>query len=342
MAAQKHCFRRIAAFLLVLFAVLQLLSAALKPKCILSSLSNEQPDSLDYIVLGDSESYSSVSPMELWEKYGFAGFDCGIGGQKIQDTYYLLQEILKVQNPKVILLETNLLFRNQTAGTVTEELADRIFGELVYIYQYHDIWEKLIFPHLADKAESAMADTYNGMPIYTNIKGYTGGAYVHVTSSVKQIGKLQRIFLDKITELCKDQNIQLILYSAPSPVNWSFEEHNGIAQYARENGLVYLDLNLNTQKIGIDWETDTRDSGDHLNIYGVVKTTAYLGAYLKEHTSLTDHRSEAEYAGWRERLIEYRTAIGSTADEDEQEEGTGIWDYSTKRTEYFAQTNAEP
>ena len=69
-----------------------------------------QNDSVDLLVLGDSESYTSVSPMQLWAEHGMTAYVCGQPGQKIQQTYYMLKTALQVQSPKVVLLETNLMF----------------------------------------------------------------------------------------------------------------------------------------------------------------------------------------------------------------------------------------
>ena len=53
------------------------------------SVMKQPENSIDYLVIGDSESYSSISPMEIWIKHGFAGYNCGVVGQQAQYTYYL-------------------------------------------------------------------------------------------------------------------------------------------------------------------------------------------------------------------------------------------------------------
>ena len=75
-------------------------------------LSAEPAETIDVLVLGDSESYTSVSTMDLWKEHGITAFDCGQGGQRIQETYYMLKTALQRQSPKVVVLETNVMFRN--------------------------------------------------------------------------------------------------------------------------------------------------------------------------------------------------------------------------------------
>ena len=62
------------------------------------SVMKQPENSIDYLVIGDSESYSSISPMEIWIKHGLAGYNCGVVGQQAQYTYYLL-DVYKRQTP---------------------------------------------------------------------------------------------------------------------------------------------------------------------------------------------------------------------------------------------------
>ena len=84
----------------------------------------------------------------------------------------------------------------------------------------------------------------------------------------------------------------LILISVPSPDNWSYQKPQCGENYARENDVTYLDLNLSVEELGIDWTADTTDRGDHLSFTGAKKVTDYLGDYLSENFRLKDRRSE--------------------------------------------------
>lgn len=60
-------------------------------------LENEPADTIDVLVIGDSESYTTVSPMEIWDKEGIPSYVGGQTGQKIQESYYMIQ---KDSNPE--------------------------------------------------------------------------------------------------------------------------------------------------------------------------------------------------------------------------------------------------
>ena len=68
-------------------------------------------------------------------------------------------------------------------------------------------------------------------------------------------------------------------------------------------GLHYIDLNLKAKELGIDWKKDSYDRGDHLNLFGAQKVTAYLGKYIDEKYDMTDHRGDSVYQDW-DRLAE--------------------------------------
>lgn len=86
---------------------------------------------------------------------------------------------------------------------------------------------------------------------------------------------------------------------------WTYEKHNSITAFAQKNHLLYIDLNLKNDILGIDWYKDTRDRGNHLNFYGAKKVSGYMGTYLSQHMNLTDHRKEKLYKAWNKELKRY-------------------------------------
>ena len=124
------------------------------------------------------------------------------------------------------------------------------------------------------------------------------------------LSRQNRKYLQKIADLCREQNAQLILFSVPSPTNWTVRRHNTVGDTAQELGVPYLDGNL--VDLGIDWDTDSYDGGDHLNYYGAAKVTGWLGTYLGENASLTDCREDPDYVQWNRDFTAFRQRLAQT------------------------------
>ena len=71
----------------------------------------EPENSLDALFIGDSETYSALSPVETWKDAGIPSYTCAIGKQYLTYSKSLLNRALAVQNPKVVMIEGNSLFR---------------------------------------------------------------------------------------------------------------------------------------------------------------------------------------------------------------------------------------
>lgn len=293
------------AFLAILFVILSLLANVFTPKNTLGSIGDEPSHTLDYLAIGDSESFTSISPMELWKAYGYAGYNCGVPSQRIQVTYYQLEKVLRHQSPRVVLLETNLLHRSLSYKQMLDEGVNHLVGERFPLYEYHSEWKKLISGGEDVKKVRNEKNVFKGWSYNANITPYTGGPYINETANIQEIGATQLFYMNKIVALCKKHNIRLILYSAPTPINWNYSRHNAVANYAAEHDLPLLDLNLKADELAIDWTHDTYDKGDHLNFFGSQKITNYIGAYLHQNTEMADHRQDKNYAAWNEKLQDY-------------------------------------
>ncbi|WP_331836315.1 SGNH/GDSL hydrolase family protein [Erysipelothrix piscisicarius] len=153
----------------------------------------------------------------------------------------------------------------------------------------------------ATKAKSVeiKRNPLKGWRINRKENAYERGPYMHQTLESKEIPSLNRHYLDQIVALCKEENIQLILVSVPSPRNWTYEKHNGVSAYANENNIPFLDLNLEADSIGMNWQEDTYDKGDHLNLKGAEKVTKRLIEYIAQNYNIKSDTDEAERALWQ-------------------------------------------
>ena len=108
---------------------------------------------------------------------------------------------------------------------------------------------------------------------------------------------------------CRDNGIELLFLELPSQSSWNYKRHNAVKDYADKNSIPFLDLNIDRDKFGFDWKTDTRDGGNHLNNRGARKATLFIGKYLNENYLLTDHRKDEAFKGWDRDYGEYSEIV---------------------------------
>lgn len=302
-----------AIFLSGLALILAVLSAVIAPRGEVyniidvekktSYFSKEAKDTIDVIILGDSETYSAFNPLQMWKEQGITSYVCGTQAQRLCDTLSILETSLETQSPELVVLETNCLFRY--AG-VKPQMTDRTLYEVsqyLPVLEYHNCWKQLFFTiNSSEQKKLELEHVRKGFKLRTDVMPYTGGAWMNESENRKAFGEKAEDYLTKIYELCEQNDMELVLVTTPAPDNWTYEKHNTVRDWADEKEIAYLDMNLNVEEIQIDWTKDTRDGGDHLNFAGATKLTAYFGAYLKGNYNLTDHREDDVYRSWNEDL----------------------------------------
>ena len=256
-------------------------------------IQKQREDSLDVLVVGDSLSYSAISPVKMWEEKGIASYVCGQSGQKIQETYSMLETAFKTQHPKVVVMETGPLFRvrgkSEEIKSTLSEMGNRYFP----IFRYHDVWKTLLF------GKKYAEQDFEGYLVRGTKTPYANGdIYMSKAKTLEEIKPSIDLYMQKIIALCEKNDAKLLLVSVPSPHNYNTARCNAIAACAEESGIAYLNLNDTVNPVGINWQVDCLDKGDHLNVSGAEKVSIYLAAYLKENYDLPDHRGEDAYASY--------------------------------------------
>ena len=123
-------------------------------------------------------------------------------------------------------------------------------------------------------------------------------------------------YLDKITALCREKGVELILVKAPSLYPYWYEEYDAqMAEYAENNGLAYYNFAECTEEIGLDFQVDTYDAGLHLNHTGAEKLSRYFAQILAENHNIPDRRNDAAIAAvYNEKLQRYDAEVNNGKD----------------------------
>ena len=327
---------KIIAILIIFVIIFAFLNRLLKPKYATnlvegSMISQYYDESKDHevIFIGDCEVYANFSPMVMYEESGIKAYVRGSSQQLIWQSYYLLKETLKYEIPKVVVFNVNSMRYDRNSSAVSEaynrlmidnmkwskekiELINASMTEeesfISYVFpilRYHSRFDELTkedFEYLFNDK----TNTYNGFLINKNVKPVTNLPTKRRLATY-EFDEECYDYLQKITDLCKENGIELVLIKAPSVYPYWYDEYDEqIESFAEENDLDFYNFLDATQEIGIDYQTDTYDGGLHMNLDGATKLSKYFANILMENYDLTDYSGDELYD---EKLEEYNNAI---------------------------------
>lgn len=300
------------AFLLILALLLGLLSFLFLPKGNaledgiqepeLYAFLGERSNSLDVVVLGDSIPLCSFVPAYLWRSQGITSYVCANTAQKPSESVRILREFLARQTPRVVLLETDQLYLQETILDVWRVRAEA----LLPVLRFHDNWKFVRPGGMLREASYTNTTPEKGYHLRKLVEGLDPGMYMQPDDSVEPISSTALSQVKEIQKLCGESGAMLVLYTAPNAASWNMPRHNAMEALAKELDLIYLDCNV---YIDMNWESDTLDGGEHLNIQGAGKVTRWLGDVLEILALCPDRREDPAYAHWMEDLAEFERRV---------------------------------
>lgn len=302
-------------FLLILVFILLILSHIFNPKnnseefgmheTRANGILGEKEDTIDIVVVGDSETYTSIIPMELWKNYGFTSYICGTPAQALPESLRFAYTVTKNQKPKIIILEADNICKEEPLTAPLAKIAKCSFP----VVEYHDRWKSLNINDFFGKIDYTWTDDMKGYKYEKASCRADSSNYMTYTTEKEEIPKENQVYVKILEKFCEINGIKFIVVSTPSTRNWSYKKHNSIESFTEKEKIEFVDLNLLPNEVQIDWNNDSRDEGDHLNHFGALKVTRYLGKYLHNKNILKDHRDDKKYEKWNESLKRYEDMV---------------------------------
>lgn len=302
-AAIKHALCS-CLFISILILLLLLSSLIVRPKTnaredgardsSANGILSEPQHTIDALILGDSEAYCAFIPMKIWQDYGITSYVCATPAQKLCYSLEFLYKTFRNQSPKVVVLETNALYRKFGVSDKYYHKAEEWFS----VFRYHNRWKSLQLKDWSFAVNYTFVQSGKGYLYNTAVNAAKTNGYMKASDEKQPVPPMNIKYLKEIQSFCTEHGAKLILVSTPSTKNWNYKRHNSVAALADELGISYLDMNLLQEEIPITWTKDTRDKGDHLNHFGALKVSSYFGKYLWEQKLFEDKRKESAYEHW--------------------------------------------
>lgn len=222
----------------------------------------------EVLFFGDSIAWAAYSPETFRNMAGITSYNCSTSGQWLGDGVIILREAVTKQKPKIVVWDANSVYTNISR-------AKYYLSQYVSVFHYHFAYtlQDLIFEE----------DELGGFNSSDAVNPYSGSSDYMNDMPSQPYTDLAAEKLEDIYDICKENNITLIMTCSPNPHTWNMGRHKAVQEWCDSHGVEFIDYNLLPDEIGIDWDTDTRDGGEHLNNSGSLKVCTHLCRYLKEH-----------------------------------------------------------
>lgn len=288
----------------------------------------EQPeDSIEMVFIGSSHSYCTFDPENFDSAMDTVSWQMGTPLQHYDTSFYVLKEVLKTQSPKLVVLElywdmlddefdmkqANSFFEVVNDESVQDNYIKNVFplNEKVKYKLLPIRYQQDYFAYEADVFEKAAEENFgvhgeqpaetNGTEYYL-AKGYTYCDIVIPEIELDETNQFKGLdgkewnadeaqikYINKIVDLCKEENIELVFVTAPI-ANISLDYikdydsiHEKMAGISHDLGIKYLDFNIVNRDTGLLKLENFRDDA-HLNDSGVKIVDEYYADWLLNNT----------------------------------------------------------
>lgn len=280
----------------------------------------EPEDSLDVVLIGASEVYAGYSPTEAWKAQGYTSYDFASEGVPGNLYKSMLKEVIRKQNPKVVVFEINgflydedyfersgslhryidsMKISKNWVETIKENIPEEQQKDyFLPICTYHDNWKDPV-----NSIGSVGTKAFIKWKNRSNLKGLAPSTVRRNTK--KKLNKVQNIVLtDKsraclkeLCETCQEIDVEQVLFVRFPHLRkvGDLDVYPEIEQIVESYGYDFLNL-TDYETLGLDKDLDYYDA-DHMNYYGMKKFTGFFSEYLADHYELpTEHNDQIKEA----------------------------------------------
>lgn len=275
----------------------------------------EDKNSLDVVLLGASEVYSSFNAGEFYKKTGVTSYPYAFEGNPVTMWKYQLDEILSRQTPKVLIVELNgsvyeddMLYKESSVRYMADnmhslankwDIVSKYGNEdtLSYFFpiiKYHSRWDQTIF---LSRTKAFLGMDKRGY-------SYLKGVFTHTSrkeipeelsdydpAATRELNAHAEAYLEEFLQKCDESGIEHILFVrfphlvVDDGAVRALKRYNRSAEIIREHGYEYIDLDQCCDEAELLNRTDFYNK-DHMLMSGQKAFTDYFSGYLQEKYNL--------------------------------------------------------
>lgn len=276
---------------------------------------NLPDNTVDVAVVGSCQVYRGFNPAILWQTQKISSYCLASPHQKPYTSYYLLKNFLRKQAPKVVLFDPLMLFLSGFDASSLDLQAqialpysiDRwALSDASFCSNYPDskAAPKFFFDRIENMIYTAVPMQFfvsrqhmqaidyemqktriyptafcGATPTFIRCDVSSMSNYMNEPKEFEQLDPEGLLYFDKLYQLCKENDITLVLFKTVSPLYWNNTCSELTAALAAQYGLDYIDYNIDYARYGFDLSYHM-DSTWKYNADGTQLSTILLGEYL--------------------------------------------------------------
>ncbi|MBU2926781.1 hypothetical protein [Winogradskyella psychrotolerans] len=297
-----------------------------------NSFYEEDKNSSDIVFIGSSHLNKGIDTYILDANCNTNSIKISGAGMNIAQTYFNLKEVLTRQSPKIVSIETfGLIVPNNKYNNSIDENGNMVlksynteyykrFGmakleEISSIYpedkvfhmfnffRFHDVWTDV--ETLSKSIDAKLS--FNPKKINQDINKYTSyfsdvqmKAYQNKEFDTKGffISDDEKLFLEKIIQLSKEHNFELLFFTVPvldvyykkTAIGFKRVENELREIFKSHKNITYYDIN--SEVGGYDktrFLPGNVNNNQHLNYKGIINTTHLLSKFIKKNYKFDSH-----------------------------------------------------
>jgi len=302
----------LASIVLFLEGILQSSDDVVKRVRAINSLT---PNSVDIMIIGNSHAYCTFDPSIIGDVTGKSVYNAALPSQKIDTVYYNLVDLLKHQQPDIVIFEAFAFGRSDMKNDGFVSNVDALnpsFNKLIAcfeifsdkfdafkmsfrLFRSHSNWKRAALvkenlKYMLGRTDGGQRGNEGFYALKTKMSETTIKKYENSTTSkyTPVINDYSIAYFDRIAQLCRSKGIRLIV--TMSPFNKIYQQkinyvdiYNKMSVICKGAKVEYIDFNMKYDELGLgygDFE-DSFHNAQHTNIWGAEKVSRYMSNYIQ-------------------------------------------------------------
>lgn len=244
-------------------------------------------DNLDVLAIGNSNLYSGVNPLKMYQVSHLQSFVIGEASQSLMHAYYALKVSLTHIKPKMVMLEVSSLFGVKNYDSVSRSL---------------HLAKKNCLPLLKGNQGKVKLSVYDRLRFMNH--GYVyrydcipfrDTKYMSRRGVNDKMTKQGTVYFKKMIALCKKNKIPVLAIAVPSAKDWNQRKYLQAKALLKKLHIRFLDMNQPRirEEMSFDLTNSFNDvRGTHCSVVGANRVSGYLASYIEKYYHLTGQVSK--------------------------------------------------